>query len=176
LADVLSQDAIDAMVAQTAPPPPAAAPEGADSLPSVVQVSGPDFAPSGVQTVSGGPAPAPAAPAPVTAKVDEALAELKERIGRMEADIGGVIAREKMMSGSSSDLAELKERTEQLAASFASLTGGIQTVSQHLDGTPGYGAKSTFVCAHCQTQGKVAVPATCTQCGTQTWLGWFPQQ
>jgi hypothetical protein len=172
LADVLSQDAIDAMVAQAAPPPPAGGPEGADSLSSVVQLTGPDFAPSGVQTVS----PAPAAPAAVPAKVNEALAELKECIGRMEADIGGVIAREKMMSGSSSDLAELKERTEQLAASFASLTGGIQTVSQHLEGTPGYGAKSTFVCAHCQTQGKVAVPATCTQCGTQTWLGWFPQQ
>lgn len=170
MADVLSQEAIDAMVAESAPPaaPRTAAPVGAEKLSSVVQVSGPDFTP-----VEGSSVPGPAGVPP---QVLQSIEELKERIGRMEADIGGVIAREKMMSGSSSDLAELKSRTEQLAASIASLSGGMQTVGHHLEGTPGYGAKHSFVCTNCQNQGQVAVPATCTSCGTQTWWGWFPQQ
>ena len=162
--DVLSQEAIDAMVAESAP---ASAPAG-DAKPNVVQVAGPNFSTptaSAAESLAG-----------VPPKLMEALDALKERIGRIEADIGGVVAREKMMSGSSADIAEIRSRTEELASTLASLTGGMQTVSQHLEGTPGYGAKQTFVCTNCQNQGKVAVAATCTHCGTQTWWGWFPQQ
>ena len=51
----------------------------------------------------------------------------------------------------------------------------LEELIQYLPNTLGYGVRASFVCGSCETQGLVGSRVTCTQCGTETWVGWWPE-
>ena len=56
------------------------------------------------------------------------------------------------------------------------LTSRMESVMGDLQATPVYNARKSFACGSCGAHGQVAVPVLCTQCGKQTWWGWWPQK
>jgi hypothetical protein len=202
----LSQDEIDAMLKsttprQSAPPPtsPAPAPQAApvsaapEPAPQAAPVSAaPEPAPQAAP-VSAAPEPAPQAapvstapePAPRTTSgpglaVDSSLsaivAELAQRLSVMEATLGRFGQIEKALaetkSGGSPNLQDFQAVVKQLKK----VTAQVNNTAQGLQGTPGYGAQTSFKCSSCGAQGLVATPFRCTRCGKDRWLGWWPKK
>jgi hypothetical protein len=89
------------------------------------------------------------------------IAQLLERVGKLEA---AMKQREAGPPG-------LPELLEQLQA----LSGKVDSIIANLEGTVGFGARRTFVCKSCQSQGHVAARLHCTVCGGENWWGWWPQ-
>jgi len=52
----------------------------------------------------------------------------------------------------------------------------IKTISAKLQGTLGYDVFHTFNCDHCHSKETVSLLFRCTQCGHQSWRGWFPKR
>jgi small-conductance mechanosensitive channel len=157
---VLSQDNIDALVSATGgsdgeTAAPAAAPP--------TQAAPPPAAPA-AEPAAADPDPAPASGAggPTLADVAQRLAKLEATVAKLSQNGG---------AGGQPD-AKVQALTKQLQA----LNGRVNEILQHLPNTLGYGARATFQCGACSAQGMIASHVMCTQCGTETVIGWWPQQ
>lgn len=55
------------------------------------------------------------------------------------------------------------------------ISSRLEEIIQVLPNTLGYGVRANFTCGSCQTQGLVGTRVSCMQCGTETWIGWWPE-
>ncbi len=118
------------------------------------------------------PAPAaeaeqePAEPSPHVTQVAAtpgaaAASDLEQRVAKLEAARGD---------------GQLQVQVETLTQQLQAVQGQLNEVLQHLPNTLGYGVRASFQCGACSAQGLVAARVYCTHCGTDTSLGWWPQQ
>ncbi len=149
---VLSQEDIDAMM-------PSAAPGGGDSSPPAEEASSPE--PAVDPPAADPPAAAPAADG------GAALAEVAQRLDRLEAAVGQI-----SQAGGADGRVEANMQT--LAQHLQALSSRVEEIAQNLPNTLGYGARASFQCTSCSTQGAVASRVYCTHCGADTALGWWP--
>ena len=126
---------------------------------AMIGESAPNPAPAAV-------APDPAAPlaqvtqltaAPGTTAADD----LEQRVVKLEAALGD---------------GQLQAQVQTLTQQLQAVQGQLNEVLQHLPNTLGYGVRASFQCGACSAQGLVAARVFCTHCGTETSLGWWPQQ
>ncbi len=151
---VMSQQDIDAMVSSASDiggeaPAPAQAPVARPAA---------EAAP-GVRTEAAATAPGPDSPA---------LADVAQRLARLEAAVARI-------SQGGSGSGQLAANVQELAQQLQAVTSQVNEIVQYLPNTLGYGVRSSFQCGSCGAQGLVATPVTCTHCGTQTAIGWWPQ-
>ena len=83
---------------------------------------------------------------------------------------------EASISETTNSVQKVQTTVQELSDRLQSIAGKIERIEENLQATPGYGAKNSFTCVSCSTEGMVAMPARCTQCGHQTWWGWYPPQ
>ncbi len=100
--------------------------------------------------------------APAASPDGAALTDVIERLAKLEAAISKL-----KKDGGGQDPA--------LAKQVKALSAQVGEIAQHLPNTLGYGVRASFQCASCTAQGQVAAHVFCTQCGTETALGWWPQ-
>ena len=114
-------------------------------------------------------APAPAAaPAPVAAPANNAeIDKLAKRLAKLEAAV-------KAQSGPGAGQAQLQEDLRTLASQIQAVNQKVDSIITSLQGTVGFGARQTFVCKGCQSEGHVAARLNCTACGEENWWGWWP--
>ena len=155
---VLSQDDIDALFAQ--PPAAAQPPAPAASAPAVAQAAPP--AQSGAR--KGGPAFTVSA----SPQLEGGPSQLVQRVEKLEAALAQL--------GWSGTDPLLKATVDGLAQQLQALSAQVNEILQHLPNTLGYDARATFQCGSCGTHGYVASRVVCTHCGTDTYVGWWPQQ
>lgn len=111
-------------------------------------------------------APASAKPAGAASSAGAVPAEIAQRLTKLEAAVSKV---------SQSKSGELEGKVDALAKQVQEISKSVNEILQHLPNTMGYGVHETFQCGACGTQGLVAAHVMCTQCGTQTQLGWWAQ-
>jgi len=127
-----------------------------------------------VQAPSGTAAPGPGAgatpsPSPFRATFggddDSASSGLAERLAKVEA----ALERLGQIEQTVADMGAVAEQVRKLSAE-------LSTITEYLQGTIGYGARQSFQCGSCGSQGLVGTRISCTHCGQETWWGWFPQR
>jgi hypothetical protein len=181
---LLSQADIDALVSslssnKTALKPASAAPPV--SVPPAPQKSAP---PATRPPAASTPA-APAAvnkprPAAVVAPdnnnlINSKLADMAKQIAQLSAIVKRVESLEDRIAGleariaSENESSEVNQKVQQLAEE-------LKRISQNLQNTPGYGIRNSFKCEKCHEPGHVATMFRCTQCGHESWRGWWPQK
>lgn len=114
--------------------------------------------------VSGQPAGAEAPAANGTA-----LADVVQRLARLEA----AVSRMAQAGGAGG---QAQANVPALAQQLQALSGSVQEILQYLPNTLGYGVRATFQCRSCSAQKLVASSVLCTNCKTETWVGWWPQR
>lgn len=58
----------------------------------------------------------------------------------------------------------------------AFLEGRMDDIADNLADDPLYGARHQITCMGCGSEGRIATAIKCTECGKETWWGWFPKQ
>jgi len=104
------------------------------------------------------------------------ILDLTQRLSAVEATVGRLEGLEKRMAGSANAGQVSPEQLQAMVKRIQDLGQEIKNISARLQGTLGYDAYHTFKCDKCQTQGVVATVFRCTECGHQTWRGWWPRK
>jgi ABC-type transporter Mla subunit MlaD len=174
---VLSQEEIDAMLAQAggsspfaSPSPARADPTSRQGQPRMPQPSTPQGFPP-VQVPSG---------ASGTQGLDSATQAM---INNMAAKVQNLDAAMERVAQLERALYETNNAVRQIQQEFQANSGQIQLVSSRLEGvlanlkaTLGYNAQKTFVCTNCRAKGEVAAEVKCTRCNKKNWWGWWPSK
>ena len=90
-----------------------------------------------------------------------ATSDLEQRVAKLEAAKGD---------------GQIQAQVQTLMQQLQAVQTQLNEVLQHLPNTLGYGVRASFQCGACSAQGLVAARVYCTHCGTDTSLGWWPQQ
>ena len=76
-------------------------------------------------------------------------------------------------------LESLERRLQQLQTrvdeELQKLVDAVQQIENRIKGTPALGLKDEFRCS-CGASGFVAIGIKCTQCGRETYWGWWPKK
>ena len=144
---VLSQEDIDAMLASSSD-------IGSETQASV-EAEAAQSAAEAPTASDAGAAPAPSADGAVPS-------DIVQRLEKLEAAVSSI-------GSGGGDSAKLEKQLK-------ALTSQLDEIRKHLPNTLGYGIHETFQCGTCNTKGLLAGRVICTQCGTDTFVGWYPQK
>lgn len=125
--------------------------------------------------------------------------EMKDILGTLRISIEGLETRLNQVDTGTSEGEDGNEKIEQLEETIASMKDTIDTlkpmtddvrkaidssteinkrmdvISGNLQATMGYGIQKAFRCDSCGTGGYVTTQVVCSNCGTESWWGWWPQ-
>ncbi len=173
--EILSQEQIDAILGEAlgftdSAPAPAPAP---------VKTS-----PAQPPTAEPVPGPAPqqsapvrqAAPAPPDDATQVMLTTLAKRVERVEATLERMAQLDTVVSATSDSVTKLEHEFRAILRQLQAIGGQVEGIVGDLNSTLGYRAQETFACKSCQVQRQVAARIKCTDCGEESWWGWWPQR
>ena len=178
--------------AEASSPPPAV--EEGNAAPPVIkkyvptnvpeapsEPAGPDEAPKSSQAtkeyvpISAPEAPSePRAPDEALKSLQDTVADLSQRLSRMETVVERLGNLEQNAGGHSAahpseqDFQAMAQQLQKLNSQVQSIMGGLQY-------TLGYDIGKTFTCDSCDFSNFVAVYTKCTKCGKEGWWGWWPE-
>lgn len=93
----------------------------------------------------------------------ERIESLENRIKHLETQIANI---ESASQPAPQDLKPLVDYVKELDAQLKSILNGLQK-------SVGYNLGQNFRCKSCGAQGFVAIPVRCTNCGKESWWGWW---
>lgn len=174
----LSQSDIDNLVSRLSASEPAAPKATATAAADTAPPRGATAPPTAASPSKG--APPPPGPPPQAAAVDERteerLAELAQRLVKVEASLARLDRLEKLIA-EAGNTSQLSHRQIQVVVNrVQELNEELKAMSTKLQGTLGYDVYHTFTCDKCGSQGLVAVLFKCTKCTRQSWRGWWPRK
>jgi hypothetical protein len=105
--------------------------------------------------------------APLDAPGGAALDEITQRLAQVEATL-------RNQPGNCPGHTQLQEELRLLASQVQAVNAKVDRIIASLQGTVGFGARTSFVCRSCQSKGHVAARLNCTSCGEENWWGWWP--
>ena len=108
-------------------------------------------------TAAPGPKPAPGSYA-----LQATVSQLAERLAQLEAAM--------------SQTRQMHEQFQSLMSQLQEVSSRVESMMGSLQGTVGFGARQSFVCRSCHSQGYVAARLNCTVCNEENWWGWWPPQ
>ena len=164
---VLSQEQVDAMLADTSRAKFAPAEAPAESPVSVSATTMEEIRarePASTSPPSTIPAPPPTQPVAVPSSdpMQDTVNQLSERLYQLEAAM--------------QQTGQMQQQFQALVDQLQAINGRVESLMNGLQGTVGFGAHQSFVCSGCQSQGNVAARLNCTACGEENWWGWWPPQ
>ena len=109
--------------------------------------------------------------------LQDSLTQLDQRIRRIEvrqADPSRPDELDAKASQVAASLEEVKQELQTMAERVQAVTRELEAVTSNLSSSIGYRAREVFKCNSCQSQGRVASLFRCTQCGQDSWVGWWP--
>ncbi len=172
---VLSQSDIDAMLA-TLPEdaPPVSTSTAKEAEPEQYPVPEPPAAPA-----PSGTAPSKVDGGPVSAGIADSLqatlADVVKRLSKIENVMERLEQLEKKVAQISADSGK-SPQNQQALENVKELEEQIEEISDNLRSSLGYGVRKIFRCKYCKSKGLVALHVKCTDCGEETWLGWWPKE
>jgi hypothetical protein len=113
-----------------------------------------------------------------TEKLDEIMAtlgKLTQRIENLEETIS-TLGQSTPDTTNNSDLERrLLQKIKNEEVNLHKVNKRVSNIITLLKGTPGYGVRNSYTCSNCGSNGLIAIPVKCSSCGTQGWLGWWPE-
>jgi uncharacterized phage infection (PIP) family protein YhgE len=103
------------------------------------------------------------------------VADLAERVARIEATLGKLDQLQKMVTeikAISQQLQDIQAMVKQLRE----VAEQVEDISLKLRSTPAYDIGELFKCNSCGSKGLVAIRIKCTDCGRENWWGWWPEE
>ena len=104
----------------------------------------------------------------------QTMIALTEQTAKLEAHLHQVEQKQNTTAEFGAAILQLEEKLEAVTRHFREIDGRVTTVLRKLRDTPSYGVRSDFTCESCGSQGFVAIPLKCTNCGKEGWWGWWP--
>ncbi|MBI4306906.1 MAG: hypothetical protein HY678_11360 [Chloroflexi bacterium] len=92
------------------------------------------------------------------------ISDLKSRLARLERAFD-------MMKQLEHEFADVKEHEASGAKSL--LPEQLTELLRHVDADSLSGLRRHFTCTHCGARGRLAVRVKCTNCDTNSWIGWW---
>ena len=83
---------------------------------------------------------------------------------------------EEAVTEMSTRVASLPQDVKNNVDSIRSANERLDVITANLQSTIGYGIQRTFKCDSCGTEGLVANQIICSQCGHESWWGWWPRK
>jgi tetrahydromethanopterin S-methyltransferase subunit G len=109
--------------------------------------------------------------------LESTLADLVKRLGTMENAMERLDKLEKQVEeNSGASPAVQSEELEEMKSEVQDLSEQMDEISGNLKYSLGYGVGKIFQCKHCESKELVALHVKCTDCGEETWLGWWPRR
>ncbi|UCC17083.1 MAG: hypothetical protein JSU58_00580 [Dehalococcoidales bacterium] len=102
------------------------------------------------------------------------LGKLTRRIENLENNISTVSQSDSNITDSSELETRLLQRIKNDEIDLHKVNKRIINILARLKETPGYGVRGGYTCNSCGSHGFIAIPMKCSNCGTQGWLGWWP--
>jgi hypothetical protein len=119
----------------------------------------------------------PSAPSDdVLKKIQATLADLSQRIAKVEMDVTRFAQEDRAMPDVSVPVQRLSQKLAIVAKEVRRINGRTEGITRGLKNTPDYGIRNDFICEACGAHGFMAVPMRCTGCGTEGWWGWWPKK
>ena len=176
---VLSQNDIDAMLStmpEDPPEPKKAAPAVSEEKPPAEEKPAPAPEPAAAATASK-PSSREVLTVELIETLESTLADLVRRLSTMENAMERLDRLEKQVAenGEASSAAPAKELQE-MKNEVQDLSERMDEISGNLKYSLGYGVGRIFQCKHCESKQLVALHVKCTDCGEETWLGWWPKR
>ena len=109
--------------------------------------------------------------------LQDSLTQLDQRIRRVEVRQADSSRPDELDSNASqvaASLEEVKQELQTMAERVQTVTRELEAITSNLGSSIGYRAKEVFKCNSCQSEGRVASIFRCTQCGQDSWVGWWP--
>ena len=139
-------------------------PEETSTIPAVKEVSMQNALPREQSRVS----------ASSTELMSSSNAKLVERLSRVETKVQKLEQYERVKSGIGTAPVS-SQQFQELVKYVQKLSEEVKSISVKLQGTPGYDIYHSFKCDRCGTQEQVATAFKCTNCGHESWRGWWPK-
>ena len=121
------------------------------------------------------PTQSPAMDATMLERIMDKLNDLTQRIESMESEISVLWDRKSAQPDHSSNIEVLEDRLDRESEKIRKTGEQLSQIARALKGTPGYNAREQFTCTTCGSKGHLSVPMRCTECGTEGWWGWYPE-
>ncbi len=173
--DILSQEQIDAILGEAlgiTNSAPAPAPAPVKTSPAQPPTSAPAPGPAPQQS-----APVrQAAPAPPNDATQVMVTTLAKRVEHLEATLERMARLDTAVSATSDSVTKLEHEFRAILHQLQSIGGQVERIVGDLNSTLGYRAQETFACKSCLVQRQVAARIKCTDCGEESWWGWWPQR
>jgi hypothetical protein len=112
----------------------------------------------------------------VLKKIQTTLDDLIKRIENLESDLGKLNQTEKKTPDLAGSVNMLAKKLESEVGNIQKINGRVEKIIRESTGTPGYGIREKFTCSKCGSHGYLVIPARCSCCGTEGWLGWWPKK
>ena len=102
------------------------------------------------------------------------LSRMSERLETLGAAMERIAQLERGLTETNSVVRLMHKDMQTMAGQLQLVSSRVEGVLSNLKATLGYRAQNTYVCASCQTKGKVAACVKCTHCGQENLWGWWP--
>lgn len=115
---------------------------------------------------------------PDTEKLDEIMAtldKLSRRIENLEENISTLSQSKPNTTDNSEMERRLLSKLKNEEINLHKVNKRVNSILTRLKETPGYGVRGNYTCNNCGSHGFMAIPMRCSSCGTQGWLGWWPE-
>ena len=157
-----------------------AEPEGERSAPPV-QNTAEAPPPQPAEAAPNTPAPAPQAAPPAEASplvlAEAAAPPPQTEAGSAVSDPANerIRALEQGMADLNAAMQNMQQGYQAIVQHLNSMNAYIQDLRGNAKATPGHGLRTVFVCERCAAKGSVATRIQCTNCGDESWWGWWPE-
>ena len=113
-----------------------------------------------------------------TEKLDEIIAtldNLTRRIENLEENIFSLSQSKPENTDNSNLERQIMQKIKNEEINLHKVNNRVNNILTNLKETPGYGVRGNYTCRSCGSHGFMAIPMKCSNCGTQGWLGWWPE-
>jgi outer membrane biosynthesis protein TonB len=172
------------------PPPPKAAPMAATSVAAAAPIAVKPPAPTAAHAPAPSPAPQPVihqgpTPEQVTNLCRQVVAEETRDLHKQVIELTIKINK---LDGTAQKMAAIEDKIDQMTALIQSSPKAVRALGARVDeiyslldalrqekhASDEGRIHDEFRCVNCQSEKLVAVHVKCTSCGTENWMGWFP--
>lgn len=119
--------------------------------------------------------PEPADPKKPDTLLEARMLKIEKRLDQMEKTARSIEQLERKLSNPNTGMVTAQQ-LQAVVQRMQELTQEVANISNKLKGTLGYGAYQTFICDKCSSKGHVATQLKCTECGQESWRGWWPKK
>ena len=106
--------------------------------------------------------------------LNDTVADMARQVGKITDALQKINRLEEKVAQLYTLARPLLNEERPLAEHLAEIERRLNELAQAARGN--YDLRDIFQCSRCLTQGMMAIHVKCTECGSESWMGWWPGQ